>query len=181
MALESTPGPFLFHYQRTRLVASQHEIGTNLLPLLNMSPTNEKSLALAAAIAQANGLVLQPDPKSLSHHSPSPIAPTTHSHISPAPEYPSPPPSDHSSLYPSGVSAAIQEALDSLHPPQVSSQHLRVVGGSPFTIPASLPATPVLIASFPTTPSGATQSIYPNSWWRLALLRCPYPLGSHRI
>ena len=134
------------------------------LPLLNMSPTNEKSLALAAAIAQANGLVLQPDPNrpSHSHRPPSPISPTTHGHISPAPEYPSPPPSEHSSPYPSGVSAAIQEALESLHPPQASSKYLRVVGGSPFTIPASLPATPVLIASFPTTPSGASQSIYPT-------------------
>ena len=131
------------------------------LPPLNLSPTNEKSLALAAAIAQANGLVLQPDPNrpSLSHRSDSPIAPTTHSHINPA-EYPSPPASDHSSPYPSGVSVAIQEALDSLHPPQFSPQQLRVVGGSPFTVPASLPTTPLLIASFPTTPSAVTQSIH---------------------
>ena len=129
------------------------------LPLLNISPTDEQSLALAAAIAQANGLVLQPDPNS--HCAPSPIAPTTHSHINPVPEYPSPPNSDHLSLYPSGVSAAIQEALDSLHPPQASPQHLRIAGGSPFTIPASLPTTPVLIASFPTTPSAPTQSIHP--------------------
>ena len=134
------------------------------LPLLNMSPTNEKSLALAAAIAQANGLVLQRDPSrpSTSHHPPSPVTPIIHYHISPAPEYPSPPPSIHSSPYPSGVSAAIQEALDSLHQPQASSQHLRVVAGTPFTVPASLPGTPVLIASFPTTPFGVTQPIYPT-------------------
>lgn len=104
---------------------------------LNMSPTNEKSLALAAAMAQANGPVLPPDS-------------------------PSPPASNYSSLYPSSVSAAIQEALDNLRPPQISSQHLRVVGGSPFIIPASLPATPVLIASFPTTPC-ATQTIDPTT------------------
>ena len=144
------------------------------LPLLDMSPTNEKSLALAAAIAQANGLVLQRDPSrpSTSHRSPSPVTPIIHYHISPAPEYPSPPPSIHSSSYPSGVSAAIQEALDSLHQPQASSQHLRVMTGTPFTVPASLPGTPALIASFPTTPFGVTQPIYPTGGED-----CPSPMS----
>ena len=144
-----------------------------------MSPTNEKSLAFAAAIAQANGLVLQPDPNrpNPSHRSPSPLTPAIHCHMRPAPEYPSPPPSIHSSLYPSGVSAAIQEALDSLHPPQPSSQHLRVIGGTPFTIPASLPATPLLIASFPTTPTGVSQSIYPDGGGDVCPSPMPVPAG----
>lgn len=114
------------------------------------SATSVESLALAAAIAHANGMVLQPDPS----------APTSVLGIkSPhADEYPSPPPSTHESPYNSGIPSSVHpiriRERGSEDDDTVSADgvllHLDTLVGSAGT--SSLPTTPALIDSFPATP-----------------------------
>ncbi|PVF97066.1 hypothetical protein CPB86DRAFT_826697 [Serendipita vermifera] len=113
-------------------------LGKPTLTLHQASATSAESLALAAAIAHANGLVLQPDPTAASSSSRG---------RSPAvDEYPSPPPSNHGSPYPSGLSQNAHAFLET---------DLMHVVSARSEAASSMPSTPLLIDSFPATPSTA--------------------------
>lgn len=107
-----------------------------LRPDGSASATSVESLALAAAIAHANGMVLKPDPASAnSHRGKSPAID----------EYPSPPPSNHGS--PRNSRTFLEDEEESL---------FHTVGSFGSTGVSSLPTTPALIDSFPTIPHSST-------------------------
>lgn len=114
-----------------------HSLARPLAPLAlrhdgSVSATSVESLAFAAAIAHANGMVLKPDPNS--HRGKSPATE----------EYPSPPPSNHGS--PHNSRPLLEDEEQSL---------FHTVGSFGSTGHSSLPTTPALIDSFPTIPNAS--------------------------